>query len=328
VLRKLFPGGFSNSPFNSFKIVLVSESYLANETAGFIGDCVDLIEALFDTAPFGLTRMRPGWLSIYAGFTPSSQSGPAINTPAAANRTAFESSLTTATGVLSLNQSKINSWVAGETLLADSVELPLSQFFTIGEPSSGFGGTLLVVLLPSVAGQPAGGEFYSVPGPKDVHYLAVSKDGFYQQAVARGIAAQVGLGDEFELPGTANLEPGTAGFAQTAAYNLQVFEGAPPSPIDSSSQWYALSGVSERNSTTGVHAKVDPTMPDVTIDAAPARQPRIEFWEGGGGFRTKVWRSAHDCLMRRRFGDATLPVRSAKVSFCPACRYYLRGVMG
>ena len=135
------------------------------------------------------------------------------------------------------------------------------------------------------------------------------------------------LADEFELPGTAYLEPGTAGFAP-AAYNLEVFESAPPSPIDSGSQWYALSGVSERTSTTGVHAKVDPTTPDVTIDSAPARQSRIEFWEGGGGFRTKVWRAAHDCLMRRRFGDATLSVRSAKVSFCPACRYYLRGVIG
>jgi hypothetical protein len=79
--------------------------------------------------------MRPGWLSIYAGFTPSGQSGPAINTPAGANHTAFESSLITATGVLSLNQAKINAWVAGETLLADSVGLPLDQFVTIGAPA-------------------------------------------------------------------------------------------------------------------------------------------------------------------------------------------------
>ena len=116
MLRKLFPSGFSNSPFNSFKLVLVAEGYRAGETARFIGDCMDLIEALFSTAPFGLTRMRPGWLSIYVGFTPSGQSGPAINTPAAASRTAFESSLTTATGVLTLSQAKINAWSAAETL--------------------------------------------------------------------------------------------------------------------------------------------------------------------------------------------------------------------
>ncbi|CAE6794365.1 M64 family metallopeptidase [Nitrospira defluvii] len=138
MLRKLFPGGFSNSPYNSFKLILVAEGYLANETARFIGDCVDLIEALFGTAPFGLTRMYPGWLSIYAGFTPSGQSGPPINTPAPANCTEFESSLATTTGVLSLNQLKINAWVAGETLLADSEETPLDQFFTIGAPASGF----------------------------------------------------------------------------------------------------------------------------------------------------------------------------------------------
>jgi hypothetical protein len=326
MLRKLFPAGFTNSPFNSFKIVLVAEGYLANETARFIGDCVDLIEALFDTAPFGLTHMSPGWLSIYAGFTASGQSGPAINVPATPTRTAFESSLTTVTGLLSLNQSKVNAWVTGETLLADSVELPLDQFFTIGAPSTGLGGALLVVLLPNVAAQPAGGEAESILGPNDVHYLAVTKNGFYQQVVARGIAAQVGLGDEFELPGVAYLEPGAAGLA--IPYNLEVFEGVPPSPIDSRSKWYALTGVSERTSLTGVHMKADPTTPDVTIDVAPARQSRIEFWEGGGGFRTKVWRSAHDCLMRRRFGDATLPVRKAKVSFCPACGYHLRGVIG
>jgi hypothetical protein len=44
MLRKLFPGDFSNSPYDSFKLVLVAEGYLANETARFIGDCVDLIE--------------------------------------------------------------------------------------------------------------------------------------------------------------------------------------------------------------------------------------------------------------------------------------------
>ncbi len=325
MLRKLFPGGFSNSPFNSFKLILASEGYLAAETASFIGDCVDLIEALFDTAPFGLTRMYPSWLSIYAGFTASGQSGPSIDAPASANRTAFESSLTTATGVLSLNQAKINAWVAGETLLADSVEVPLGQFFTSGAPSSGFSGTLLVVLLPSVAAHPAGGEFESAPGPGDIHYVAISKDGFYQQAIARGIASLFGLADEYELAGGPYQDPG--GPLSPTSYNLEYFENAPPSPIDNSSQLYPLSGVSERTSTAGVHPKADPTTPDMTLDPVPARQPHIEFWEGGAGFRTKLWRSARDCLMRRRLGDSALPVRGGKVPFCPACRHYLRGVI-
>ena len=99
MLRRLFPGGFSNSLYNSFKLVLVAEGYLANETARFIGDCIDLVDAFINTASFGLTRAYRGWLSIYAGFAANAQSGPAINPPAAANRTGFESSLTMVTGM-------------------------------------------------------------------------------------------------------------------------------------------------------------------------------------------------------------------------------------
>src|SRR5688572_20560966 len=208
MLRKLFPGGADNSPYRSFKLVLIAEGYLATEVSAFIGDCVDTVEALFAVSPFGLTRARPWWLTVYAGFVASAQSGPAVNTVAAANRTAFESSLTTATGVLALNQNKVNAWVAGESLLVESVATPLQQFVTLGDLSAGRSGTLLAFLLPSIAGQPAGGEVEVFPGgPADVHYIAVSKDGFYQQAISRTIARLLGLGDEFELAGAANLAP-------------------------------------------------------------------------------------------------------------------------
>ena len=139
----------------------MAEGYLVNETAVFIRDCVDLIEALFNMASFVLNSHVSGLAQHLHDIHTQRQSGPAVNTPAAANRTAFESSQTTEIGVLSFNQSKINAWLAGKTLSADSVELPLGQFFMIGALSSGLGGTLLVILLPSVAGQSAGGE--SVP---------------------------------------------------------------------------------------------------------------------------------------------------------------------
>lgn len=329
MLRKLFPAGFSNSPYNSFKLVLVAEGYLANETARFIGDCVDLLESLFNTAPFGLTRIRLGWLSVYAGFTASGQAGPSIDAAAPANRTAFESSLTTGTSVLALNQAKVNAWVATESLLVDGVSTPLQRYVSSGELSDGRIGTLLVFLLPAVAGHAAGGEFESTVSPGDAHYIAVSKDGLYQQAIARTIARLLSLGDEYELAGPANLAPADEeAFArQTFAYNLDRFPSGPPSPLDRTSKWYPLSGVSERTQLGGVHAKADPTTPDLTLDSPPTRHDRIELWEGGGGYRTKVWRSAHDCLMRRRIGDPGLPVRAARVPFCPACRYYLRGVI-
>lgn len=81
MLRKLFPGGFSNSSFNSFKIVLVAEGCLANEAARFIGDCVDFIGALFNRASFGITLARPDWLGIYASLATDPRGGPAIEAP-------------------------------------------------------------------------------------------------------------------------------------------------------------------------------------------------------------------------------------------------------
>lgn len=330
MLRKLFPGGADNSPYRSFKLVLIAEGYRATEMSAFIGDCVDTVEGLFAVSPFGLTRARPWWLTVYAGFVASAQSGPAVNTVAAANRTAFESSLTTATGVLALNQNKVNAWVAGESLLVESVATPLQQFVTLGDLSTGRSGTLLAFLLPSIAGQPAGGEVEVFPGgPADVHYIAVSKDGFYQQAISRTIARLLGLGDEFELAGAANLAPAdqAARAMVRFPFNLDVFATTPPSPLDGTSKWYPLSGIFDRTVLGGVHAKANPANPDLTLDSPPARHNRIEFWEGGGGYRTGVWRSAHDCLMRRRIGDPALPVRTGRVPFCPACHHHLRCVI-
>ncbi len=76
MLRRLFPGGFSNSPYDSFKLVLVAEGYLANETARFIGDCVDLVEALFSTAPVGLPLAHPGWLGVVPVVEPKTELDP------------------------------------------------------------------------------------------------------------------------------------------------------------------------------------------------------------------------------------------------------------
>lgn len=49
----------------------------------------------------------------------------------------------------------------------------------------------------------------------------------------------------------------------------------------------------------------------------------IELWEDGGGYRKKIYRAAHDCLLRRRIGDTTLPVKTKRVSLCPICELTL-----
>ena len=70
-----------------------------------------------------------------------------------------------------------------------------------------------------------------------------------------------------------------------------------------------------------------PYLPDNTIDAVPMTPSTIEYWEGGGGYRTKVYRSAHDCLMRRRIGESRLPVSAGRVAFCKVCTQHLRNLL-
>lgn len=95
--------------------------------------------------------VRLGWLSIYAGLTLSGQGVPAINTPAGAIRVVAHHGNRGA-----LPQSVEDQCLGGgRNAIAESVELSLGQFFTIGAPSW--------VLQPRSAGQPAGGEYESVP---------------------------------------------------------------------------------------------------------------------------------------------------------------------
>lgn len=327
MLKKLFPTGIGNTPLDSFKLILVAEGYLAAENAAFAGDCVDLLERLLATTPFNLSRGHPHWLSVYGAFQASAQSGPAIDTPAAAGRTMFESSLNTATGVLTVNQAKVNAYVAAETVPFGVGSEALAEFCAVGERSYGLTGALIVLLLPAIAGHPNGGEAENAPGANDYHFVATSKNGVYQQVVASALARCLGLGDEFELAGANQLSPGDEGIPVTRHFNLEYFETGPPNPITGATKWFPLFSAVERTLVPAIHPKADPTTPDTSLDSPPATAAGVQFWEGGGGYRTKIWRTSHDCLMRRRIGDQALPVRATPVPLCPACRFHLSRVI-
>jgi hypothetical protein len=56
------------------------------------------------------------------------------------------------------------------------------------------------------------------------------------------------------------------------------------------------------------------------VDNYPTTPSEAEFWEGGDGFQTKVYRTAKDCLMRRRLSDMSALLRARRIPFCLACR--------
>jgi len=327
MIKKVFPGGVGNTPFDSFKIFMISEGYTADQKANFTADCLEFVELLHATTPFNLTRIRPYWLSVYSVFTPSNNNGPAIDTSASTDRTAFESSFTSSSGLLSVNQIKVNDYINAQNLHVQNTDIPLSNFCTKGDLTYGSTGSLIVLILPSISGHPQGGEFENTPGENDYYFIAVSKDGLWHQAILRSIARCLGLGDEFELDGASNLAPDNQTRKELAYFNTQYFDPAPSHPITAKFKWYFLFSANQRSLPPIVHAKADPNTIDTTLDDPPATPVGIEFWEGGGRFRTKVWRSAHDCLMRRRIGDSNLPMRQRMVPFCPACKHYLTQII-
>lgn len=328
MLRKIFPFYSESSFFNSFKIIFISEGFLASESALFTAKCLEFSNRLLETPPFNLTRINNNWLSIYTSFTPSNSSGPIINSPPVPNRTAFESSVDTSAGLITFNNSKINNYIANETGKDAGVIFQLSDYLGTGYPSMGFTGTLLVLLLPSLAGHPNGAELENNPIKSDFYFIATSLDGEWQQVIIRGVCKLLGLADEFELEGDDFLEPDNNGKKGILYFpNVQYFESK-PTTLTSRSKWYRLFSVVQRDLPIEVHQKTgDVSEVDNTLSEYLVSYDKPAFYEGGSNYRTRVYRSTKDCLMRRRIGSTTLPLREKLVSLSPISSNYLKGVI-
>ena len=327
MVRKIFPAGVGNSPFNSFKLFFISEGYIASQSAQFTSDCLEFLENLYTVAPFNLTRVRPHWLSVYTSFTASNNAGPAVDTAASAERTVFESTFTSTTGLIGINQTKVNAFIDMQAIPTDSGEGRLSTFVGKGDHLHGLTGSLVVILLPSIEGHPHGGELENIPSGNDYRFVSVSKDGLWHQTILRTIASCFGLGDEYELADAEHLEPDEKAKRFVGRFNLQYFENGPPNPISAQTQWFQLLTSKQRVLPPSIHQRMNPDEIDVSLDLLPASPVGIEFYEGGGGFRKKVWRSAHDCLMRRKIGDKQLPTRTSLVPLCAVCRKFIQNII-
>jgi hypothetical protein len=89
-----------------------------------------------------------------------------------------------------------------------------------------------------------------------------------------------------------------------------------------------LFSLTQRGLPISIHNKVGvPNLGDYTLNNQYIRYEKPEFWEGAGGFRTKVYRSSFDCLQRRQIGNALLPVRQNLVEFCPVCLNFLANII-
>ena len=324
-MTKIFPYLGDNNPDSSFTLLLVSEGYLSGDSMKFASDCMDFVEQLLRTAPFSLSRINPNWLSIYSHFTPSNTSGTAIGA-STVGRTAFQSAYDETSKTLMLDQSSVNSFLNTVQLTQFGTARPFSSFMDSGDQSYGPTATLVMFLIPPLSGHPEGSEMKSVPSADaDYYFCATTTDQLWHQVVFRAMCDSLGLGDEFELDGPDYLAPvPDQNNSFTMEFNLK-YSDVVPTTAKFMPDWAPIFNATQRLLPIPVHSKSGtPATPDNSIEQPALFHPDIEYWEGGGGYRTKVYRTAADCLMRRKFGSSELPIRANEISFCPACYYFLK----
>jgi hypothetical protein len=325
MLKKIFPSLVGNSAARSFKLILLAEGYTAGQSAQFAADCLSFTEQLLATPPFNLTRINPNWITVYSLFSVSANAGPASGT-ATAGRTAYESAIDPGTGALTVNPAKVNAMVAAEQIDVNGTATPLADFCAKGAPSYGSSGVLIAVLLPSVVTPAQGAEMEYAPAPDDYHFVATTQNGRWPQLIFRAMGRCLGLGDEYELDGPDQLAPPDT-MQYAPPFNLELYR-SPPVLNDASAKWTWLMAATRRQGPADVHAKMGlPATADYSVNAVPETPVTIEYWEGGAGYRTQIYRTAKDCLMRRRIGDSRLPVRGDPVPFCLSCRKFIEHVI-
>lgn len=325
-IRKIFPAGLAVSPLHTLKIILLAEGFRTADRPQFAAACSDFVAFLSRTAPFSLMDIHPYSISVHSGFVASNAAGAAVDAPAN-NRTAFDGRYDTAAGRLTISQSKFNTFVEdpATTLTVENRDLQLGEVLCKGDLTMGTTGAVVALLVPPIAGKPATAETESVPSAGDYHFVACTTNNLWHQVVLRTIGRVMGLGDEWELDGSDFLAP--ASRRDIPYINLQYFAAPPTTNRDKMMKWRSYLSLVDRIQPPVVHAKVNLAAADNTIDAVPVAPSTIEYWEGGGGYRTKVYRSAHDCLMRRRLGDSRLPVSAAPVPFCKVCGQHLKNLL-
>jgi hypothetical protein len=329
MLRKIFPIDSGSSFFNSFKIIFVSEGFQASESALFTSLCLDFSKRLLDTPPFNLTKVNSNWLNIYTSFKPSDNQGPAINTNNASNRTAFESIVNTNNGALSFNNLKITQHLQQESFRYGEDNYSFSEYLQPGMNQMGVNGTLIVLLLPTISTiYPDGAEFENLSLEDEYYFISTTADGHWHQVIIRSMCKLFGLADEFELAGADYLEPTIESRKKLIFYpNLQYID-TPPTQLTSAMKWYRLFSAVQRISTPTINSKSgDTSQPDHSLLMDDVSFDKPGFYEGGGGYRTKVYRSSKDCIMRRQIGNKLLPLREKKIALSPVSLYHIKNII-
>lgn len=325
---KIFPFGVGNALISSFKLILVAEGFTLDGQDDFGRLCQSLVEALLNTTPFNTTRVRPEWLTVIKVFSASANSGPGVGN-IGARSTLLGSYVDTTTNRLVVDHVLLTKLLQTQVITTTtSGTQPLSDFYTPGGIDYGVTGGLVAVITPAISSPAAGADDHVRPAAEDqYHLVATTANGLWYQVVLRGIAAALGLADEYELPSAAFAEASEDSPEILSAPNV-VFSVNTPVMNSDFGRWRHVMSPVEWSAPALVHPHVANDLPDYELPVASSAAGSIEFWEGAAGYRRKAYRAAEDCLMRRAPGVGYLSARATPAFFCKVCSAHILSAIG
>jgi len=333
-ISQLYTEVFQGSFATSHQLIFIAEGYVASDENLFYKDVYEILGRLVSNFPFNILTGNGNnqMFSAYLSFTPSNQSGYAASQAEAQGRTVFETYF--ANNQLNVNYSKINEYVdeleysnGGQLVYEVSSGVKKGGGYITDGIQTNATQCLIFIILPKANRPDVEIEVYD----SDTYYTIITTaDGFAEQIIARAVGKMFSLGDEFDLPGNEYLTP-TQSQANTLLHYYNNLYYAPAiniGPNPSSDELFIWRSLFDQNYNypVTIHKNLTPTVVNRNLPTASVSYKDIELFEGGGGYRTNVYRSAQDCLMRRRIGDSTLPIKNQRVSFCPVCRELLLGL--
>jgi hypothetical protein len=299
------------------KLNIISEGYVNQQL--FYNDCFILYQRILLYAPFNIL-IDSSFIEFSFFFKPTEHHGPYLNAYNNSLKLNFDTVLDEENELLTLNQLKLNDVLTEIDVRIDSS----SDGTSLLDSDS----AIIVVLSPGVSTNGIGGSYeYLSQADDELSYVATTTHGYWEQVVIRAMCRNLGLGDEFELYGADFLEPGVGNgiYIDESMANL-IYE---PWFLDSmelsKTKWQALIPSMLKVGEQEIHRHANhPQNPDETFSPYSYSMNGNVLWEGGGGYRTKVYRYAHDCLMRRRIGSKSLPIKTSKVPLCHICESFMR----
>jgi hypothetical protein len=324
VAQAVWPPTDPGNPRTPFTVLLVAEGFTAGQEDNFAWLCGNFSYELLQTAPFSLLRSHPERIAIWRLFTPSAQSGPALgSTP---GTTVLGSTYDPASNTLGISATALQSLLDSSNFPVLPDQLGLGYLSSLGLP---YRPGLVAVLTPATAGGTPILTDLDVDLPDTElapSYVVVPVSPGWENVLIRGIARGFGLGDEFTLPDPAHAGLPPAGVSDTLdmAPNLYVAD-PPPGPPPVTFKWFRELG---KDAITGPLTVVP------YGGQSPTPLQPIQLFEGAGGYRAGVYRSAEDCFMRRQIGGAQASgdggtPRLADVTFCQLCqRALVRAING